>query len=148
QADERERTGISSLKIGFNKVFGYFIEITNSNKHLVPDDYQRRQTLAGAERYVTPALKEFEESVLSAAERIESRERELVERLRARLAAQTARLQRASQAIAELDVLSTLAETASREGYVRPSLTSAFELKIKAGRHPVVERMMPREKFI
>jgi DNA mismatch repair protein MutS len=148
QADERDRTGISSLKIGFNKVFGYFIEITNSNKHLVPPDYQRRQTLAGAERYVTPALKEFEESVLSAAERIETRERELVENLRARVAAQTQRLQRAAQAIAELDVLSTLAETASREGYVRPVVTAGFELTIKAGRHPVVERMMAREKFI
>jgi DNA mismatch repair protein MutS len=148
QAQERERTGITSLKIGFNKVFGYFIEISNSNKHLVPSDYQRRQTLAGAERYVTPALKEFEESVLSAAERIEARERELVEGLRARTANQTARLQHASQAIAELDVLSTLAETAAREGYVRPTLTSGYELKIKAGRHPVVERMMAREKFI
>ena len=148
QAEERERTGISSLKIGFNRVFGYFIEITNSNKHLVPSDYQRRQTLAGAERYVTPALKEFEESVLSAAERIESRERELVEGLRAGVAAQTSRLQAAAQAIAELDVLSTLAEIASREGYVRPKLTTGFELQIKAGRHPVVERMMARERFI
>lgn len=148
QSEERERTGISSLKIGFNKVFGYFIEVTNSNKHLVPADYQRRQTLAGAERYVTPALKEFEESVLSAAERIEARERELVENLRARVAAQTEKLQNASQAVAELDVLSTLAESASRNGYVRPTLSTGFELRIKAGRHPVVERMMPRERFI
>lgn len=148
QTEERARTGISSLKIGFNKVFGYFIEVTNSNKHLVPDDYQRRQTLAGAERYVTPALKEFEESVLSAAERIEARERELIDNLRGRVAQQTGRLQNASQAVAELDVLSTLAESASREGYVRPQLTSGFELRIKAGRHPVVERMMPRERFI
>ncbi|MDQ6716833.1 MAG: DNA mismatch repair protein MutS [Gemmatimonadota bacterium] len=148
QTDERERTGISSLKIGFNKVFGYFIEVSNSNKHLVPADYQRRQTLAGAERYVTPALKEFEESVLSAAETIEARERELVEKLRTRVAQQTERLQSASQAVAELDVLSTLAESASREGYVRPRLTAGFELRIRAGRHPVVERMMPRERFI
>ncbi len=148
QTEERARTGISSLKIGFNKVFGYFIEVTNSNKHLVPNDYQRRQTLAGAERYVTPALKEFEESVLSAAERIEARERELIDNLRGRVAQQTGRLQNASQAVAELDVLSTLAESASREGYVRPQLTSGFELRIKAGRHPVVERMMPRERFI
>jgi DNA mismatch repair protein MutS len=148
QAQERERTGISSLKIGFNKVFGYFIEVTNSNKHLVPSDYQRRQTLAGAERFVTPALKEFEESVLTAAERIEGRERELVESLRLRVAAQTPRLQASGQAIAELDVLSTLAETASREGYVRPRVTNEFKLAIKGGRHPVVERMMPRERFI
>jgi DNA mismatch repair protein MutS len=148
QSEERERTGINSLKIGFNKVFGYFIEVTNSNKHLVPGDYQRRQTLAGAERFVTPALKEFEESVLSAAERIEVRERELVDNLRSRIAAQTARLQAAGQAIAELDVLSTLAEAASREGYVRPRVSNDFGLSIKKGRHPVVERMMAREKFI
>ena len=148
QSEERVRTGISSLKIGFNKVFGYFIEVTNSNKHLVPSDYQRRQTLAGAERYVTPALKEFEESVLSAAERIEIRERELVDNLRSRIAAQTARLQAAGQTIAELDVLSTLAEAASREGYVRPRVSNDFVLSIKKGRHPVVERMMAREKFI
>ncbi len=148
QADERERTGITSLKIGFNKVFGYFIEVTNTNKHLVPSDYQRRQTLAGAERYVTPALKEYEESVLSAAERIEERERELVDGLRRLVASQTERLQVAAQAIAELDVLSTLAETAAREGYVRPRVTDGFELIIKAGRHPVVERMMARERFI
>ena len=148
QAEERQRTGIASLKIGFNKVFGYFIEVTNSNKHLVPSDYQRRQTLAGAERYVTPALKEFEESVLSAAERIEARERHLVERLRAHVSAEIRRLQHASQAVAELDVLSTLAECASREGYVRPRLVDGFDLTIRSGRHPVVERMMPRERFI
>jgi len=148
QAEERARTGISSLKIGFNKVFGYFIEVSNSNKHLVPPDYQRRQTLTGAERYVTPALKEYEEKVLSAAERIETRERELLDGLRKRVTAQVSRLQRAAQAIAELDVFSTLAEVASREGYVRPRLTSDFALEIRAGRHPVVERMMPRERFI
>jgi len=148
QAEERARTGITSLKIGFNKIFGYFIEVTNSNKHLVPSDYQRRQTLAGVERYVTPALKEYEESVLSAAERIETRERELLEELRGRVSAQTTRLQMAAQTIAELDVLSTLAEAAAREGYVRPKLTNGFEMRIKSGRHPVVERMMARERFI
>jgi DNA mismatch repair protein MutS len=148
QADERTRTGIASLKVGFNKVFGYFIEVSNSNKHLVPSDYQRRQTLTGAERYVTPALKEFEEKVLSAAERIETRERELLDGLRDRIAREIGRLQRAAQAIAELDVLSTLADVASRENYVRPTLTADFTLDIRAGRHPVVERMMPREKFI
>lgn len=148
QTEERARTGIASLKIGFNKIFGYFIEVTNSNKHLVPADYQRRQTLAGAERYVTPALKEYEESVLSAADRIEARERELLDGLRSRVAAQTMRLQAAAGAVAELDVLSTLAEAASREGYVRPKLTTGLELRIRAGRHPVVERMMARERFI
>lgn len=148
QSDERTRTGISSLKVGFNKVFGYFIEVSNSNKHLVPSDYQRRQTLTGAERYVTPALKEFEEKVLSAAERIEARERELLDGLRNRIAGEIRRLQRSAQAIAELDVLATLADVASRENYVRPTLTSELTLDIRAGRHPVVERMMPREKFI
>ncbi len=148
QAEERTRTGISSLKVGYNKVFGYFIEVTNSNVHLVPDDYQRRQTLAGAERYVTPSLKEYEERVLTAAERVEERERELFETLRARVGGQVARLQSVAQIIAELDVLASFAEVAAREGYVRPELTKGFSLEITAGRHPVVERMMPREKFI
>jgi len=148
QAEERARTGIGSLKVGYNKVFGYFIEVTNSNLHLVPADYQRRQTLAGAERYVTPSLKEYEERVLTAAERVEARERELFEELRARVGGEVARLQSIAQLIAELDVLSSLAEVATREGYVRPELTDTFDLEITAGRHPVVERMMPREKFI
>jgi DNA mismatch repair protein MutS len=148
QADERARTGINSLKVGYNKIFGYFIEITNSNAHLVPEDYQRRQTLAGAERYVTKSLKEYEERVLTAAERVEERERELFENLRSRVGAEVARLQKVSQIIAELDVLASLAECAAKEGYVRPDLSDDFRLEITAGRHPVVERMMPREKFI
>ena len=148
QAEERARTGISTLKVGYNKVFGYFIEVSNSNSHLVPSDYQRRQTLAGAERYVTPSLKEYEERVLTAAERVEVRERELFEALRSRVASEIARLQSVARIIAELDVLASLAEVAQREGYVRPELTDDFSLEITAGRHPVVERMMPREKFI
>jgi len=148
QMEERSRTGINSLKVGYNRVFGYFIEVTNSNVHLVPPDYQRRQTLTGAERYVTPALKEFEEKVLTAAERIEEREREVFEALRRRIGMQVARLQCAGRLIAELDVLSALAEVAEREGYVRPEMTDGFDLEILAGRHPVVERMMQREKFI
>ncbi|HKR08165.1 MAG TPA: DNA mismatch repair protein MutS [Gemmatimonadaceae bacterium] len=148
QAEERARTGISSLKVGYNKVFGYFIEISNTNKHLIPADYQRRQTLTGAERYVTPSLKEYEERVLTAAERIEERERALFETLRAKVGAEVLRLQTLAQQIAELDVLASLAEAASREGYSRPDLTDDFALEITGGRHPVVERMMPREKFI
>src|SRR5205814_2522795 len=93
EMDERARTGINSLKVGYNRVFGYFIEITRSHVHLVPADYQRRQTLTGAERYVTPALKEFEEKVLTAAERIEDRERELFEALRRRIGGEIVRLQ-------------------------------------------------------
>jgi DNA mismatch repair protein MutS len=148
QREERERTGIQSLKVGFNRVFGYYIEISNANRHLVPADYQRRQTLANGERYVTPALKEYEERVLTAAERIEVRERELFEKLRTEVGAEIARLQCAARAVAELDVYVALAETAAREGYVRPELSDDFTLEITAGRHPVVERMMPRDKFI
>ncbi|MGI8400992.1 MAG: DNA mismatch repair protein MutS [Gemmatimonadaceae bacterium] len=148
QAEERARTGISSLKVGYNKVFGYFIEISNSNSHLVPADYQRRQTLAGAERYVTPVLKEYEERVLTAAERVENRERELFDGLRTRVGSEIARLQSVARIVAELDVLASLAEVAEREGYVRPELTDDYSLEITAGRHPVVERMMPREKFM
>jgi DNA mismatch repair protein MutS len=148
QMEERARTGINSLKVGYNRVFGYFIEVTNANAHLVPGDYQRRQTLTGAERYVTPALKEFEEKVLTAAERIEERERELFDALRMRIGKQIVRLQCIGRLIAELDVLAALAEVAEREGYVRPEMADGFDLEIIAGRHPVVERMMQREKFI
>jgi len=148
QTEERHRTGINSLKVGYNRVFGYFIEVTNSHSHLIPADYQRRQTLTGAERYVTPALKEHEEKVLTAAERIEQRERELFDALRKRAGAQIRRLQCVAKITAELDVLSALAEVAERENYVRPNVTNGFDLFISAGRHPVVERMMPREKFI
>jgi DNA mismatch repair protein MutS len=148
QREERERTGIQSLKVGFNRVFGYYIEISNANRHLVPADYQRRQTLTNGERYVTPALKEYEERVLTAAERIEARERELFETLRAAVGAEITRLQCAARAAAELDVFAALAEAAACEGYVRPELSDDFALEVTAGRHPVVERMMPRDKFI
>ena len=148
QSDERARTGISSLKVGYNRVFGYYIEVTNAHGHRIPDDYQRRQTLTGAERYVTPALKEYEEKVLTAADRIESRERALFEALRERVARDVSRLQCAARVLAQLDVLSTLGEIAESEGYVRPEVTDGFDLLIVGGRHPVVERMMPREKFI
>ena len=148
QAVERQRTGIASLKVGYNRVFGYYIEISNANRHLIPSDYQRRQTLTGAERYVTPALKEYEERVLTATERIEVREREIVEQLRQRVGADIRRLQHVAAAIAELDVLATFAEVAERENYSRPELAEDFGLEIVGGRHPVVERMMPREQFI
>ncbi len=148
QAQERARTGISSLKVGYNKVFGYFLEISNANKHLVPDDYQRRQTLTGAERYVTPALKEYEEKVLNAAERIEVRERMLFEGLRREAGEAIARWQAVARRVSTIDVLASFAEVAEREQYVRPELHDGFDLEIVAGRHPVVERMMAREKFI
>jgi DNA mismatch repair protein MutS len=148
QTAERERTGISSLKVGFNRVFGYYIEITNANRQLVPADYQRRQTLAGAERYITPELKEYEERILTAAERIETCERSLFEALRARVGSEVGRLQQIAACVARLDVLASLAEVAEREGYARPELHDGYALEITGGRHPVVERMMPREAFI
>jgi DNA mismatch repair protein MutS len=148
QSAERERTGIPSLKVGYSRIFGYFIEVTNPNVHLVPPEYQRRQTLAGAERYATPELKEYEERVLTAAERIAERERTLFEELRQRVGTAIARLQRAAGIVAQLDVLAALADVADREGYARPEMTDDFGLEIVAGRHPVVERMMPRERFI
>ncbi|MFI5239918.1 MAG: DNA mismatch repair protein MutS, partial [Gemmatimonadales bacterium] len=148
QSEERARTGINSLKVGYNRVFGYYIEVTNTHGHKIPDDYQRRQTLTGAERYITPALKEYEERILTAAERIELRERELFEVLRERIAAAVSRLQGTARVVAELDVLATLGEVAEVENYVRPKMADGFDLRIEGGRHPVVERMMPREKFI
>ena len=148
QASERERTGISSLKVGYNRVFGYFIEVTNANRHLIPPDYQRRQTLTGGERYVTPALKEHEEKVLGATERIEQRERELFEQLRQRVSSAITRLQAAAARVATLDVLASFAQVAETESYVRPSVAEGFDLEIVRGRHPVVERMMPRDRFI
>jgi DNA mismatch repair protein MutS len=148
QAEERARTGIASLKVGYNRVFGYYIEITNSHRDSVPPDYQRRQTLTGAERYVTPALKEFEEKVLHATERIDVLERQLFEALRARIGGAIGRLQAIAARLATLDVLSSLAEVAAREGYVRPVVDEGDVLEIARGRHPVVERMMPRDQFI
>lgn len=148
QATERERTGIASLKVGYNRVFGYYIEVTNANRHLIPPDYQRRQTLTGAERYITPALKEYEEKVLGATERIEQRERELFEALRQRVAAAIARLQAAAARVATIDVLSAFAQVAETEGYCRPAVEDGFDLEVTGGRHPVVERMMPRDRFI
>ena len=148
QASERERTGIASLKVGYNRVFGYFIEVSNANKHLIPADYQRRQTLTGGERYVTPALKEYEEKVLGATERIEQRERELFDQLRHRVGRAIVRLQAAAARVATLDVLVSFAHVAGAESYVRPLIDESFDLDITGGRHPVVERMMARDRFI
>jgi DNA mismatch repair protein MutS len=148
QTAERARTGIPSLKVGYNRVFGYYIEVTNAHRDAVPADYQRRQTLTGAERYVTPALKEFEEKVLHATERIEVLERQLCEALRTRVGAAIARLQGIAARVATLDVVASLAEVAAREGYVRPTVDAGGALEIERGRHPVVERMMPRDQFI
>jgi DNA mismatch repair protein MutS len=148
QASERERTGIPSLKVGFNKVFGYYIEVTHVHRDRIPSDYERRQTLTGAERYVTPQLKEYEAKVLGAEERIAGREAELVDALRHRVAAAIGRVQATATLLAQLDVWAGLADVAERERYVRPDVTGGVALHLEGSRHPVVERMMPREAFI
>ncbi len=148
QTRERQRTGITSLKVGFNKVFGYYIEVTRPNLEQVPADYERRQTLTGAERFVTPELKEYEARVLGAEERIGTREAELVDAVRRRVADAIGRVQHTAQRIAELDVWAALADLAHREGWVRPEVSDGFAIRLEGSRHPVVERMMPREAFI
>jgi DNA mismatch repair protein MutS len=148
QARERERTGITSLKVGFNQVFGYYLEVTRANLDRVPPDYHRKQTLANAERYFTPELKEWEEKVLGAEEKIAALELRLFTELRARVAAEVPRIQASAERVAVLDVLGGLAEVAVRRGYARPEVHDGYRLEIRAGRHPVVETMMPREEFI
>jgi DNA mismatch repair protein MutS len=137
---ERARTGISSLKVRFNRVFGYYIEVSKSNLHLVPDDYQRKQTIAGGERFTTPALKEHEAKVLGADERILERELEIFDDLRTRVAAEAGRIQDTARALATLDVMAALAETAAIANYTKPHLHDGDELVVADGRHPVVER--------
>ncbi len=148
QTRERERTGIGSLKVGFNKVFGYYLEVTKANLDRVPDDYVRKQTLSNAERYFTPELKEWEEKVTGAEDRILELETRLFQELRSRVGQEVRRLQAAGRQVARLDVLTTLAQVATRRRYARPRLHEGFELEIRAGRHPVVETMMPSEEFI
>jgi len=148
QSRERDRTGIASLKVGFNKVFGYYIEVTHTHRDRIPSDYERRQTLTGAERYVTPELKEYEAKVLGAEERIGAREAEVLDQLRRRVGEVIARVQATAGHLARLDAWSALADVAERERYVRPTVTSEFALQLEGSRHPVVERMMAREAFI
>ena len=148
QQRERDRSGIPSLKIGYNKVFGYYIEITHAHTAKVPGDYERRQTLATAERYVTPELKEYEAKVLGAEERMAEREAELFGALRSRVGAEIARIQQTARVLARLDVWTGLAEVASANRYVRPIVSTEFDLELIASRHPVIERMMPREAFM
>jgi DNA mismatch repair protein MutS len=148
QGRERERTGIGSLKVGHNKVFGYYIEVTKPNVDRVPDDYERRQTLANAERYVTPELKEWESKVVSAEERIESLELRLFREVREAAAARVGAIQDAARRLAVVDALAGLARVADRRGYVRPAVDHDYRIQIEAGRHPVVETMMPAERFV
>jgi DNA mismatch repair protein MutS len=142
---ERERTGIASLKVGFNKVFGYYLEVTHANTHLVPDDYIRKQTLTNAERYITPDLKEYETLILNAEERILQIERRVFTELCQRLAHYAPRLLQTADSLAQLDVAAALAQVTVNNGYARPLLTDANELRIVNGRHPVVEQTLPQQ---
>ena len=140
---ERARTGISSLKIRYNRVFGYYIEVSKSNLHAVPADYHRKQTIATGERFVTPDLKDYEEKVLGADERILTREIELFEALRRQVAEHAPRIQDTARALATLDVLAALAETAALCNYIKPQVHEGDEILVADGRHPVVERYCP-----
>jgi DNA mismatch repair protein MutS len=148
QTRERERTGIGSLKVGFNKVFGYYLEVTKANLDRVPEEYVRKQTLANGERYFTPELKEWEEKVFGAEDRMATVETRLFGEVRERVAKEVSRLQETARRVATLDVLAALAELAADHRYVKPEVHTGFELEIEQGRHPVVETMMPREEFI
>lgn len=145
---ERQRTGIKSLKVGFNKVFGYYIEVTRPNLHLVPPDYERKQTLANAERFVTPALKEQEALILNAEDRVVELEYELFVQLRDRVAARTGQIQSAARQLAQLDVLAALAHVAVERRWVKPEIDEKLRIAIKGGRHPVVEALIPDGSFV
>ncbi len=145
---ERERSGIKNLKVGYNKVFGYYIEISNSNTGNAPADYIRKQTLVNAERYITPEMKEYETLVLNAEERIREVEGRLFKEVCAQLAAASRTLLDTARSLAELDTLASLAETAANGGYVRPELSAENGLDIRDGRHPVVERGLSGKRFV
>ena len=148
EAREKERTGIKSLKVGFNKVFGYYIEVSKSNYDLVPDDYIRKQTLANCERYITQELKDLEHEILSAQDRITALEYELFCQLREQAAARVAEIQRAAAAVAQVDVLTSFAAVACANRYCRPEVDLSDKLEITEGRHPVVEQMLKDSLFV
>jgi DNA mismatch repair protein MutS len=148
QAEEIRRTGIPSLKVGYNQVFGYYIEITNAHASRIPTDYQRKQTLKNAERYITPELKTYEEKVLTATDRIHAREYELFVKLRDEVAAQTHRLLQTADVLATLDALAGLAELAAQRSYCRPELVDEPTLEVHEGRHPVLDQTLPPGTFV
>lgn len=148
EAQEKARTGITSLKIRYNKVFGYYIEVTKANVSSIPEDYIRRQTLANAERYITPELKEYEEKVLGAEDRIKDLEFTLFQEVREAAAAQGERIARSADRLACLDVLASIAELAHDKGYCRPEVHEGTELSITEGRHPVIEDLYAAERFV
>jgi len=148
QEQERRRTGIKSLRVGFNQVFGYYLEVTKANLGSVPDDYIRKQTMANAERFITPDLKEWEAKVLGAEEKICDLEYELFAGVRAEVAQRAARIQQSARALAEADVLAGFAEVAARNHYVRPQVHDGDSIEIEGGRHPIVELTLTDERFV
>ncbi len=148
EEEDRERTGIKNLRIKYNKVFGYYFEVTNSYKNMVPEDYIRKQTLANAERYTTPRLKELEDTILNAEDKLYSLEYDAFCNVRETIASQIERIQQTARAVAKLDVLASLSYVAERNRYVRPALNEKGIIDIKDGRHPVVEQMIQNDMFI
>lgn len=148
EAKERERTGIKTLRVRYNKVFGYYIEVTNSFKDMVPDDYTRKQTLTNAERFITQELKELEDLILGAEDKLAALEYELFCDVRDRVASQVERIQKTARAVALLDVIASLSFVAERQNYVKPQINERGILDIKNGRHPVVEQMIPNDMFV
>ena len=148
EAKEREKTGIKNLKIKYNKVFGYYLEVTNSFKDMVPDYYTRKQTLTNAERYITPELKELEDIILGAEDKLYSLEYNLFCEIRDKIGENIVRIQNTAHALAGIDVFASLAYVAEHNGYVRPSINTKGIIDIKNGRHPVVEKMISNDMFI
>lgn len=148
EASEREKTGIRNLKIKYNKVFGYYLEVTNSFKNLVPDHYTRKQTLANAERYITPRLKELEDMILGAEDKLYALEYDKFCTIRDTIAGEVLRIQNTAKAIARLDVFASLSVVAQHHNFVRPKLNNRGVISIRGGRHPVVEQMIPNDMFI
>lgn len=148
ETKERANTGIKNLRIKYNKVFGYYLEVTNSYKELVPESWTRRQTLANAERYITPELKELEEIILGAEDKLFSLEYDVFSSIRDKIAGEVLRIQKTAKALAKIDVFASLAQTAAAGRYVRPSINTKGKIDIKGGRHPVVEKMTAGDGFI
>src|SRR5208282_3583437 len=138
---ERERTGIGSLKVKFNSIFGYYIEISKANLHLSPADYERKQTLVNAERFTTPELKEYESKILDAQEKIVEIERRLFAELRSAIAAEAKRIRQTALALAEVDLLAAFSALAANRSYCRPKLDDSADIEIVEGRHPVIEQL-------
>src|SRR5690606_19657161 len=148
EAREKQATGIERMKVGYNKVFGYYLEISNANRVPIPDHYIRKQTLVNAERYITPELKEAEQRVASAEERIAAAEEEAFSRLLGEIGAQAERIRDAARCLAVIDALSALAELAAQRGYVRPELVDEPLIEIDRGRHPIVEQELSGGSFV